>query len=143
MLRGIPVLASDVGGLVEAKLGVDYVLPVQRIESYESARDENGIPLPVIPDQNVAPWESALRKVLTNRAEFERLSAESKAAAADYASGLSMEPTEHYLEDLLRRRSSPVRPVQTGGNDWSKLLEGWPVEKLEALAAHVKKSRRN
>ena len=28
MLRGIPVLASDIGGLPEAKLGVDYVLPV-------------------------------------------------------------------------------------------------------------------
>ena len=26
MLRGIPVLASNVGGLVEAKLGVDYIL---------------------------------------------------------------------------------------------------------------------
>ena len=31
MLRGIPVLASNAGGLPEAKLGIDYVLPVNSI----------------------------------------------------------------------------------------------------------------
>ncbi len=34
MLHGIPVLASDIGGLPEAKLGVDYLLPVRPIEEY-------------------------------------------------------------------------------------------------------------
>jgi glycosyltransferase involved in cell wall biosynthesis len=143
MLRGVPVLASNVGGLVEAKLGVDYILPVQRIESYQSARDENGIPLPIIPDQNVEPWESALRKVLSSRGEFERLSAESRAASVDYASGRSVEPTEQYLENLLRRRRSSIASAGAQTSDWAMQLESWPIEKLELLAAHVKKSRKD
>src|ERR1017187_5820058 len=34
MLRGIPVVASDAGGLVEAKHGTGYVIPVNTIERY-------------------------------------------------------------------------------------------------------------
>ncbi len=33
-LRGVPVMAADVGGIPEAKLGVPYLLPVNRIERY-------------------------------------------------------------------------------------------------------------
>ncbi len=32
MLRGIPVVASDSGGLCEAKRGTGYVVPVRAIE---------------------------------------------------------------------------------------------------------------
>ena len=39
MLRGIPVVASDAGGLAEAKCGTGYVIPVKTIARYE--------PLPV------------------------------------------------------------------------------------------------
>ena len=39
MLRGIPVVASDAGGLVEAKLGTDFVIPVRSIEHYEAMFD--------------------------------------------------------------------------------------------------------
>ena len=35
MSRGIPVIASDVGGLAEAKLGVDYLLPVKPVVRYQ------------------------------------------------------------------------------------------------------------
>ncbi len=34
MLRGIPVIASDSGGLTEAKLGTRFVLPVRPIKGY-------------------------------------------------------------------------------------------------------------
>ncbi|HBY63600.1 MAG TPA: hypothetical protein DEH78_27560, partial [Solibacterales bacterium] len=39
MLRGLPVIASDSGGLQEAKEGTGYVLPVQPIAKYEAAFD--------------------------------------------------------------------------------------------------------
>ena len=34
MSRGIPVMASDVGGLAEAMLGMDYLLPVNPVPRY-------------------------------------------------------------------------------------------------------------
>ena len=37
MLRGVPVMASHIGGIPEAKLGVDYLLPVRPIERYQRA----------------------------------------------------------------------------------------------------------
>ena len=49
MLRGIPVLAANTGGLPEAKLGTDGVLPVQPIEHFSEDLDANMIPTPLIP----------------------------------------------------------------------------------------------
>ena len=140
MLRGIPVLASNLGGLIEAKLGVDYLLPVRQIETYENRRDENGIPIPVIPEQNVDAWDTALRALLGDETEFDRLSVDSRKAATDYALGLSITPTEQYLEDLSQRRASVTFAARSQKNDVAKMLEGLPAEKLAALAAHLKKN---
>jgi len=98
MLRGVPVLASNVGGLPEAKLGVDYVLPVNMIERYE--KDANMQIQPVVPEQDVRPWEEALGRVLTDRALYERLSLESREAALKFVSSIGPEPFERYLEGL-------------------------------------------
>src|ERR1043166_5467207 len=40
MVRGIPVLASNVGGLAEAMLGMDYLLPVNPVTRYHASMDE-------------------------------------------------------------------------------------------------------
>ena len=55
MLRGIPVVASDSGGLVEAKHGTGYVIPVNTIERYEPVFDEHAMPKPVVPENDAAP----------------------------------------------------------------------------------------
>jgi glycosyltransferase involved in cell wall biosynthesis len=140
MLRGIPVLASNVGGLVEAKLGVDYILPVNRIEKYEHHRDEIGIPIPVIPLQNVEPWDAALEKVLNDQAEFERISIDSRKVAVNYVLGLSMGPTEKFLENLSHRRPLSTMSDRWQRNNLSKLVNGLPAEKLAVLMAHLKKN---
>jgi Glycosyl transferases group 1/Glycosyltransferase Family 4 len=102
MLRGIPVLASNVGGLPEAKLGVDYVLPVKMIERYEL--DSQNDVQPVVPEQDVKPWEEALSRVLTDRALYERVSLESREAALSYVSSVGAEPFERHFEALAAAR---------------------------------------
>jgi glycosyltransferase involved in cell wall biosynthesis len=44
MLRGLPVISSDSGGLAEAKRGTGFVIPVRPIERYEPVFDENHMP---------------------------------------------------------------------------------------------------
>jgi hypothetical protein len=90
MLRGIPVVASDQGGLVEAKLGVDYVLQVAGIDGYDRHQlDELRNPKPIFREiAYLDDWEKALRGLVTDRATYERVSAESRQAAERYVSGL-------------------------------------------------------
>ncbi|HZG51647.1 MAG TPA: condensation domain-containing protein, partial [Pyrinomonadaceae bacterium] len=104
MARGIPVLASNFGGLVEAKLGTDYLLPVRPIERFENHLDENLLPSPVVPEQEVAPWCAALRDLLADRKLYERQSASARAAATKFIEGLSVAPLEDLLTRLSRER---------------------------------------
>jgi hypothetical protein len=100
MARGIPVIASNVGGLPEAKLGVDYVLPVNPVESYEGRRDVKNLPVPIVPDQPTAVWRDTLEHLLADRAEYERISRASRAAALAYIAGMTIDPFERYLLQL-------------------------------------------
>ncbi|MFC4102456.1 glycosyltransferase family 4 protein [Paenibacillus xanthanilyticus] len=100
MLRGIPVIASDVGGTSEAKLGVDYLIPVKPIASYETRVDERLIPIPVIPEQNMDPWAAALAKLTEDRAHYERIAEQSKQAARAFQAEIRPEKLVRYLMDL-------------------------------------------
>ncbi|HYP15534.1 MAG TPA: glycosyltransferase family 4 protein, partial [Bryobacteraceae bacterium] len=77
MSRGVPVIASDIGGLHEAHLGVDYLIPVNPILHYKATVDANMVPVAEVPPQDIAPWEAALRRLITDRAHYDQLSAES------------------------------------------------------------------
>src|SRR6185369_15075391 len=78
MLRGIPVVASDSGGLVEAKHGTGYVIPVKTIERYEPVFDEHSMPRPVVRENDPAPWVAALRDLLTDPIAYQRESLASR-----------------------------------------------------------------
>jgi glycosyltransferase involved in cell wall biosynthesis len=81
MLLGVPVLAADVGGLREAKLGVPHLLPVRVIEAYR-ASGQDWRPNCLVPAQDVAPWREALTETLqpTEQARLSRLSVEAAEA---------------------------------------------------------------
>ena len=68
MLRGIPVVASDSGGLVEAKRGTGYVIPVQTIERYQPVFDEHAhAAARWCRENDAAPWVAAVANELAHR----------------------------------------------------------------------------
>lgn len=97
MLRGIPVLASDVGGLSEAKLGIEYLLPVNPIRKYSGKFDARMIPEPIVPDQDLGPWQYALRQLLCDRAHYEDVANRSWNTAAEFLKALSIQDLEQAL----------------------------------------------
>jgi glycosyltransferase involved in cell wall biosynthesis len=100
MAHGIPVLASNVGGIDEAKLGVDYMIPVREIQEYESRVDTRMMPLPVIPPQDVRPWIETLDHVTSNRDEYDGVSRESRTVALAHIEAQAVTPFEDYLVRL-------------------------------------------
>ncbi|HWZ44529.1 MAG TPA: glycosyltransferase [Candidatus Saccharimonadales bacterium] len=89
MLRGIPVIASSLGGLPEAKLGVDALVPV---------------------DAGFAGWRDALARLLTDRGAYERCSQDSRAAACHFVAAIDVRPFEELFQSLRSRDSRSHSP---------------------------------
>ncbi len=143
MLRGIPVMASNVGGIPEAKMGVPYLLPVRPIERYHPRLDEQMVPVAEVPEQDIAPWEAALRRLVSDREHWEQIARASRAAALAYAESLSVEPFEALLQDVIRtaprlpRESREAKAAPAGGNP----LERLSPEKRALLALRLRQKR--
>ena len=103
MLSAIPVMASDVGGLKEAKLGVPYLLPVNPVTHYRPELDPNMVPIAEVPTQNIAPWQTVLQKLTTDEQHWKEISLQSRTAALEYLEQLTIDPFEAYLEELIRK----------------------------------------
>jgi glycosyltransferase involved in cell wall biosynthesis len=110
MLHGIPVIASDSGGLVEAKMGTPFVVSVPPIQRYETVFDEHAMPKPVIGPLDLEPWVHALHALLTDRALYEQVSAASRKAALRFVGDLDANRMPAYLESLAPAAATPERP---------------------------------
>ncbi|GAB1543625.1 hypothetical protein NUACC21_63000 [Scytonema sp. NUACC21] len=108
MLRGIPVLASNFGGLVEAKMGVDYLLPVHPIEEFQDELDEKLLRIPILPQQDVTPWQAALTSLLTERVLYEKNSQESYHKAFSFVSSLNIDCFEEFLVHLSDKNKENI-----------------------------------
>jgi surfactin synthase thioesterase subunit len=110
MLRGVPVMASNVGGIPEAKMGVPYLLPVNPIVRYQPRLDDRMVPQAVVPPQDIGPWREALARLVTDREHYAGISAQSRRAAMEYAARLSVEPLETLLLEVSRRPAGRAVP---------------------------------
>jgi glycosyltransferase involved in cell wall biosynthesis len=102
MLRGIPVIASDVGGIREAMQGVDFLIHVNPILKYQKIMDRNLIPVPIIPTQDITPWRDALRR-LSVREIYHEVAQASLLSARKYISKATVETFEEYCSALADR----------------------------------------
>lgn len=117
MLRGLPVIASDSGGLMEAKRGTGYVIPVRPVERYTWEFDEVYMPKAVVAEQDIEPWAAALERLTTDRAEYESEARRSRAAGLHFVSGLDASGMEKLLQSLApaeagRRMVEDLTPEQ-------------------------------
>lgn len=120
MLRGIPVLASTIEGLVEAKLGSGPILPVRPIDCFSHLLDSNQIPIALVPEQDPAPWREALVSLLSDRTLYEKHSRTGREKALQFVAGLGVEPLEEIFVRLAAQRS-PVAPVLEAAPTLGKL----------------------
>ncbi len=125
MSRGIPVMASDVGGLHEAKLGVPYLIRVNPIVSYKPSLDASMVPVADVPEQDITQWKAILARLWSDSARWHEISAASRKAALDYAANLNALPFEKLLRGVLERpkRAAIAHPSKAPlSEDKKKLL---------------------
>jgi surfactin synthase thioesterase subunit/glycosyltransferase involved in cell wall biosynthesis len=114
LLRGVPVMAANVGGIPEAMMGVPYLLPVRPIEKYATRVDEQMVPVAEVPEQAVLPWREALMGLLGDRAQYEEIARQSRRAALEYAKELHAGHFEQLLLTGKKRAApspAPARPA--------------------------------
>lgn len=139
MLRGVPVIASDSGGLLEAKMGTRFIVPVRPIERYAPFFDEHGLPKAEVPDQDIGPWEEALRALLSGRALYEEESGVSQEKAVAFVRGIRPGRLEEFLEALapagVRRAgfSGTPEPMATPRKALEKLSDSKRALLLQRL----------
>jgi surfactin synthase thioesterase subunit/glycosyltransferase involved in cell wall biosynthesis len=103
MLRGVPVMAANVGGIPEAMMGVPYLLPVNPIRKYETRLDEQMVPVAEVPPQDAEPWREALSRLTGDRAHWDELAQASRRAALAYAADLHAGHLEALLRETVAR----------------------------------------
>jgi glycosyltransferase involved in cell wall biosynthesis len=111
MLRGVPVISSDSGGLKEAKRGTGYVLPVRPVERYEREYDDTGMPRAVVPEQDLAPWTVALRELLEDHEAYRAEAARARECAIQFVRRLDVADFARTLEIMPVSKSPLLPPI--------------------------------
>src|SRR5207245_1140283 len=78
----------------------DYLLSVRPIERFEETLDDNMLPVPVVPEQDVEPWLRSLSALLTDKALYARQSAAAREAATAFATRVSADQFVDWLGTL-------------------------------------------
>jgi glycosyltransferase involved in cell wall biosynthesis len=136
MLRGLPVIASDSGGLLEAKRGTGYVVAVRPVERYEPTFDEALMPKAVYPEQDLSGWESALTTLLTNEEEYWAEAERSREAAVRFVSGIRASAFEDLLLGLTPAHGPTLPSRKQAGLE--EALRGLDPQKRALLLSRLR-----
>ena len=90
MLRGVPVIASDIAGLKESTLGVATLLPVTPLpfSGPKEGTDHTKFEW-VEPENDVEPWSRALDEILASESAYHERSKRGRAATLAFVESLS------------------------------------------------------
>lgn len=127
MLDGVPVIASNSGGLPEAKAGTDFVIPVRLIESYEPVFDDRNMPRPLLPPQDIGPWLEALRALLEDSNIYRDQCRAHRAAARSFVRQIDRFELERVLLNLPAPEPTSTRAPTLLPGVTSSLAGGQPV----------------
>jgi len=130
LLRGLPVIASDSGGLKEAKIGTDFVIPVQSIREWKPEFDAAHMPVPVMPEQDIDSWVGAVEGLLGDRDVYEAESSRSKEAAQKFVQGLRARDFEEFLERL------PTSPTERKVRQLTPEMRSLLLRRLQEPGRH-------
>lgn len=97
-IRGIPVIAADIGGLPEAKRWVPPFVKVNPIDG--TKRDAEGNYL--IPVQHARPWIVELDKLLNDEERYKALSAMSYYTTRQWLRDFDVRKMEKYLLSVMK-----------------------------------------
>lgn len=129
MLRGIPTLASDFGGLQESCATPGALVPIQPIRHWLPEMDETGMPVPILDEQPLAAWEQALRQLLEQETLYQAAQISARAHAEAFVSRWSADDLEKFLQNLrpkgrriLLAHNSIYFPSLGGGDKSNRLL---------------------
>jgi surfactin synthase thioesterase subunit/glycosyltransferase involved in cell wall biosynthesis len=139
MLRGVPVMAAEVGGIPEAMMGVPYLLPVCAIEKYETRLDDQMVPVAQIPEQDIGPWRESLARLLSDREHHQEIARQSRAAALAYAKELHVGHLEKILESVLSHAVSRQERDRSRAFARERAIPELSPEKRKLLAVRLRK----
>ncbi|KAK9768398.1 hypothetical protein K7432_000999 [Basidiobolus ranarum] len=108
MLRGIPVLASNIGGLPEAKCGITEGLIPVKILTGERSNDPEYIKnwgVYLIPEQNVDPWVESVTELINDPVKYQRVRKDGIEAAYQYLNSIDVNIYERWLTELYLKRA--------------------------------------
>jgi len=101
MLRGIPVISSNVGGIEEVNLGTGFMLPVQPIEQVTDSFNQNKTIIPLVSEPKIQPWYNALLQLLSNRELYYKQSKLVRSAANQFVYKIEIEDFEDFLMSIV------------------------------------------
>jgi len=138
MLRGVPVVASNSGGLEEAKRGTGCVVPVRPVAKYELVFDDTGMPRAIVPEQDLHPWVVALETMLNDQTAYWNEAERSRSAALAFVSGLDAADFERYLGQLHPSERHAKEPAQGLAPDLAARLARLDPRLRASLLARIR-----